>query len=191
MSFVKETLPNLIIRPLLDPYRYKHTRRQGFPLMRHEQAVLQHNDDERWLTFPVPSCLALWSGGDLSESLVKEGKCVLLVTRVSPPWNVQTVVCLSPIFFLVQRNHSNLPLLPPFFFEVSSLSLYSPFHFFFIPQCQGFHTENTSNNKDKYLPCRACFHSPEQHGHLFAAFFFLSTKVSEYSSLKFVMREVA
>ena len=84
MSFVKETLPNLIIRPLLDPYRYKHTSRQGFPLTRHEQAVLQHNDDERQ-HFCVPSCLALWSGGDLSESLVKEGKCVLLVTRVSPP----------------------------------------------------------------------------------------------------------
>ena len=47
MSFVKETLSNLIIRPLLDPYRYKHTRRQGFSLTRHEQAVLQHNDDER------------------------------------------------------------------------------------------------------------------------------------------------
>ena len=47
MSFVKETLPNLIIRPLLDPYRYKHTSRQGFPLTRQEQAVLQHNDDER------------------------------------------------------------------------------------------------------------------------------------------------
>ena len=47
MSFVKETLPNLIIRPLLDPYRYKHPSHQGFPLTRHEQAVLQHNDDER------------------------------------------------------------------------------------------------------------------------------------------------
>ena len=47
MSFVKETFPNLIIRPLLDPYRYKHTSRQGFPLTRQEQAVLQHNDDER------------------------------------------------------------------------------------------------------------------------------------------------
>ena len=47
MSFVKETLPNLIIRPLLDPYRYKHTSRQGFHLTGHEQAVLQHNDDER------------------------------------------------------------------------------------------------------------------------------------------------
>ena len=44
MSFVKETLPNLIIRPLLHPYRYKYTSRQGFPLTRHEQAVLQHND---------------------------------------------------------------------------------------------------------------------------------------------------
>ena len=30
MNFVKETLPNLIIRPLLDPYRYKHTSRRGF-----------------------------------------------------------------------------------------------------------------------------------------------------------------
>ena len=47
MNFVKETLPNLIIRPLLGPYRYKHTSRQGFPLTRHEHAVLQHNDDER------------------------------------------------------------------------------------------------------------------------------------------------
>ena len=43
----QETLPNLIIRPLLDPYRYKHTSRQGFPSTRHELAVLQHNDDER------------------------------------------------------------------------------------------------------------------------------------------------
>ena len=52
---------------------------------------------------------------------------------------------------------------PLFFLEVSSLSLTvsSPFHFFFIPQCQGFHTENKSNNKDKDLSRRACFHSPE------------------------------
>ena len=73
MNFVQETLPNLIIRPLL------------------------------------------------------------LVTRVSPPWNVQTVVCLSPnSVILVQRNHSNLPLLPTFFWKYL-LSLSLSVCLFFLP----------------------------------------------------------
>ena len=66
MSFVKEALPNLFIRPLLDPYRYKHTSCQGFPSTRHEQAVLQHNeqhnDDEQQVTFrqPFMPCIGEW-----------------------------------------------------------------------------------------------------------------------------------
>ena len=125
MNFVQETLPNLIIRPLL------------------------------------------------------------LVTRVPSPWNVQTVACLSPSFLPVQRNHSNLPLPPFFFLEVSSLSLsLLPSTSFFIPQCQGFHTENTSNNKDKsgcpniylFSFTRIAWSS------FFCWFFLLPTKVSEYCS---------
>ena len=88
MSFVKETLRNLIIRRLLDPYRYKHTSRQGFPLTRHEQAILQHNDDERYIDsshFVSPHALHCGVVVTYRKSLVKEGKCVLLVTRVSPP----------------------------------------------------------------------------------------------------------
>ena len=58
---------------------------------------------------------------------------LLLVTRVSPPWNVQTVVCLSPNFLLVQRNHSNLPLLSPLFFFWSIFSLSLSLSLFSLP----------------------------------------------------------
>ena len=59
--------------------------------------------------------------GDLTNLIIRP---LLLVTRVSSPWNVQTVVCLSPNFLPVQRIHSNLPLLPPFFFwSIFSFSL--------------------------------------------------------------------
>ena len=85
MNFVKETLLNLILDRYWSDTGISTSPVKVSPSTRHEQAVLQHNDDERQLTFRVPSCLALGSGGDLSESLVKEGKCVLLVTRVSPP----------------------------------------------------------------------------------------------------------
>ena len=70
------------------------------------------------------------------------------------------------------KKSFKLPFTPPFFGSIFSLSSSSSssssspinFFFFFIPQCQGLHTENTQ----VFL----CFHSPEQHGQLFAAFFF-------------------
>ena len=84
---------------------------------------------------------------------MKEGKCALLVDE-----SISTLKCpdcsLSFSYLLSGAKKSfKLAFTPPppfIFLEVSSLSLSlslslsSPFHFFFIPQCQGFHTENTS-----------------------------------------------
>ena len=141
------------------------------------------NDSSHFVSL---QCLTLGSGGDLSESLVKEGKCVLLVTRVSPPWNVQTVICLSPIFFLVQRNHSNFHLLPPplfFFWSIFSLSLslLPSTSFLFLSAKASTQKTNPIIKTNIYRAGPVFIHQNNMVIFLLLFFFFfLSTKASEY-----------
>ena len=150
MNFVQDTLPNVISRPLLEPYRYNHTSRQGFPSTRHEQTVLQHNDDERQLTScPFMPCVGEW-WWLIGKSNAGRKMCAVtdesISTLKSPDCSQSSS---SPILLLVQRNHSNLPSLPPFFFWKYLLSLSlslslslclsvsSPLHFFFYSSVPG------------------------------------------------------
>ena len=159
MNFVQDTLPNLISRAPLEPYRYKHTSRQGFPRV---DASWTSSSAAPWrwttahISCPFMPCIGEWwwligksgegrkMGAAIDESIstLKSPDCNLSFSYLPPG----------------AKNHSNLPSPPPFFFfffwkYLLSLSVSSPLHFFFIPQCQGFHTENT--------PIFTCFHSPE------------------------------
>ena len=171
-------MPNVISRPLLEPYRYKHTSRQGFPSTRHacEQVVLQHNEDERQLTFRVPSCLALGSGGDLWESLVKERLCAATDRSIS---TLKSPNCSLSFSYLPSGAKKSFKLAftpPPFFWKyLLSLSFLPSTSFFLFYSS----VPRLPHRKHKYLPV---FIHQNSMAIFLLLFFFCQRKVSEYCS---------
>ena len=135
MSFVKETLPNFMIRPPLDPYRYKHTSRQGF----HLDASWTSSPAAQWrwtiahISCPFMPCIGEW-WWLIGKSSEGRKLCAAIDESIS---TLKCPDCSLSFSYLLSGAKKSFKLAftppPPFFFwkYLLSLTVSSPFHFFF------------------------------------------------------------